>query len=498
MKSTIFLLKQHLDSAIFAEFETASGLNVAPYFFVSWRLANKYPHLLESTLVLSYQQSVPGPFGDRWKKQVREPDLTRRLFTYFRRFGAVAITLTVLQFTGTLSPSVQRVIIHLLQPLVFAGLIVLFNLCYHYPAFFAIVAVVFTSAVVLIIYDKWNSEKVQPADDDKANGRALASSEGGKELWATPSVKMNAVRPVEPSDNRERGKFIYGAVNLGQSTGSDHRITPDIPLSRSTGDGGTAKRGVVASVRVVPIDQLHGDDLKMQVSRRSQDVSVSQGPPDRDDKAVNMYVVGISSNNDECNSMALPGGVLLENRRPSNVQSSPTVVSATVSIKVPPLSVLAAPVSSVDGTADDSSVVSVAVSESHIPAARRKRRTWPLQRETKTIDPSIFDISSDDEDEAKITSPDDSVILELRRSIDIPLSPILAGDQTSAVRPLRRVCKRQTWPLQRESKIIDVSRFDICSDDDESEPKSSHKVPNAASKSFYEVSSSSEDEFCAR
>ena len=218
------VLRQHLDNAVSSDGDANSrtSLNVAPYFFVSTRLARKYPHLLESCLVLSFQQSAPGPLGDRWKKHKNENDSGRGCFEFSRNLGIVAASVTLLQIIGSSPQFTQRIIIHLLQPLMLAGLIVFFNLCYNYPAFFAIASVISVLILVRVLYDKWKSDKVHPEPEDD---RQVDEFEGNEGTKTTRSGKLNSIRPADQTEPPR--KTVKRAADIPVDSGREGGILKD-------------------------------------------------------------------------------------------------------------------------------------------------------------------------------------------------------------------------------------------------------------------------------
>jgi len=111
-------------------------LDAPRYLFVSTNVAQMFPDLLESVIIRSYHSYLPGEIGNKWKF---EP-------TYYSNFWRVglgsnrgkkfiltAVILSGLQQLGASSPTVQRVTIHLLQPLAICGLSILWLMLWENP-----------------------------------------------------------------------------------------------------------------------------------------------------------------------------------------------------------------------------------------------------------------------------------------------------------------------------------------------------------------------------
>jgi hypothetical protein len=195
------LLKQLLGKALSeAEKSPTSRLfNVAPYLFVSTRLANKYPHLMESMLVLSFCLQTPGPFSSRLKKP-EVLSITRRTIKYILSFSVLGLAIALIQYIGASSLSVQRVLIHLMQPLLLACLIICLNLCYRFPAFFAIIAILLFISWALICRSKIYSRKVLPSSELIQHNPTVETFDESREsstpMYSGKSMTACKIEPV--------------------------------------------------------------------------------------------------------------------------------------------------------------------------------------------------------------------------------------------------------------------------------------------------------------
>lgn len=121
-------------------------LNAPDYLFVSTQLANSFPELLESMVVRSYFSYSPGEFSKKWKIShfsLSSP-LSRMSWSRgkVRRFTFSALTTAILQSIGAFSPTLQRVLIHSMQPLVLSGMYFVFDLLLRNPFYFIPIGVV--------------------------------------------------------------------------------------------------------------------------------------------------------------------------------------------------------------------------------------------------------------------------------------------------------------------------------------------------------------------
>jgi hypothetical protein len=130
-------------------------------------VANYFPQTLASTIVLSYQTSLPGEISHKWKSH--HDSFATQIFHFFsssssppppssrrvRRFTLTAVVLNLLQQLGSLSPTLQRLILHTIQPMICGGLFLLGYLMNRHPLSFIALGVVIIGFVVLILRAVW-------------------------------------------------------------------------------------------------------------------------------------------------------------------------------------------------------------------------------------------------------------------------------------------------------------------------------------------------------
>jgi hypothetical protein len=105
-------------------------LDAPSYLFVSSILAKKFPEKLESMIILSYKNHLPGPVCAKWKKTVR-----KSVMQGCRNISVVAMSVVLMKSIGSLPRSVQRIAIHSLQPLFVAAFLVLMIFFWDHPLF---------------------------------------------------------------------------------------------------------------------------------------------------------------------------------------------------------------------------------------------------------------------------------------------------------------------------------------------------------------------------
>jgi hypothetical protein len=165
-------------------------LNAPEYLFVSTQLANAFPNLLESMVVRSYFSFSPGELSKKWR--ISHFSLTSSPLSMWswsrgrvRRFTVTALTTAALQYLGAFSPTLQRVMIHSLQPLALSAMYFVFDLMLRHPLYF----LPFGSVALYVLYRLVEGEyrrrdqemgegrqeihplEVDPVDKAKENGK---------------------------------------------------------------------------------------------------------------------------------------------------------------------------------------------------------------------------------------------------------------------------------------------------------------------------------------
>lgn len=130
-------------------------LDAPKYLYVSTSLANKFRDLLESVIIQSYHSYSPGELAKKWRGPgyllltSPEPSLWSSARSSARRVTLSALTISFMQTVGAMSPTIQRVMIHTLQPLVLAALVFFGQLVYTTnPLYF----IGFAFALGLLLY----------------------------------------------------------------------------------------------------------------------------------------------------------------------------------------------------------------------------------------------------------------------------------------------------------------------------------------------------------
>lgn len=126
-------------------------LDAPTYLFLSTNLAKRFPDLIESMIILSYHHYLPGEVSKQWigkhgsgnsSSETIDSCWWKTYSNFFRRFSVSAATVSILKYIGSSPPSLQRVMIHSLQPIVLTAVAVAGYYFISNPALFTIFAVV--------------------------------------------------------------------------------------------------------------------------------------------------------------------------------------------------------------------------------------------------------------------------------------------------------------------------------------------------------------------
>lgn len=112
-------------------------LDVPKYLFVSTNLAEKFPNMLESMIIRSYHYHLPGELQKKWHVNTDRDSVIVR---FLRNFSIFAMTISILQWVGSSPSSLQRAVIHTVNPLLFGGIIILLLFLFNNPIYLTVVA----------------------------------------------------------------------------------------------------------------------------------------------------------------------------------------------------------------------------------------------------------------------------------------------------------------------------------------------------------------------
>eukprot|EP00981_Chlorochromonas_danica_P016200 scaffold16024_cov258-Ochromonas_danica.AAC.10 len=135
-------------------------LNATNYFFVSHRVAESYPQLVESALVLSYANHLPGEVSKLWQQKIarfnRRASSNARNRTWLRYLAMFFKTglISSMVYLGAYAPlPLQRLVIRVMEPLILSALTLGFYFFMNKPIY---LAVLFGGLIILTSLLVWD------------------------------------------------------------------------------------------------------------------------------------------------------------------------------------------------------------------------------------------------------------------------------------------------------------------------------------------------------
>lgn len=173
-------------------------LNAPDFLFVSMQIARAYPTLLESMIVQSYQQYLPGELARKWRDSSRWRGLLQsnpstenssdakeekkdQEHHSWRQVSVVLFALSGLQMMATFPFFLQKIVLRFLQPFLFAGLVYIwFENIQHSLSYIIIFALVIGYVCMALVWSFFReSQRVRFEDhqSQRLGDIAIVSSE---------------------------------------------------------------------------------------------------------------------------------------------------------------------------------------------------------------------------------------------------------------------------------------------------------------------------------
>jgi hypothetical protein len=184
-------LKVLVDSALStSQVDWQQPIDSTDYFFVSKAIAQKYPHLLESAVVLSFHSYFPpGRMSNQWGNNMILNGKHSRGFSWFLKILSLALFVVgLLQFVGTMNMNVQTFIMSLVLPLAFVAAYVAVSFLIQHSIWLAVVAVVLLCIVAKHFITNARHMRAIREDSDKKELIIMPwSAAGGDGLYTFPA-----------------------------------------------------------------------------------------------------------------------------------------------------------------------------------------------------------------------------------------------------------------------------------------------------------------------
>lgn len=238
------------------------SLNAPDYLFVANRLAASYPELVESKLVQTYSNYLPGEAGNVWTTKLQQYEVNRQsIYCYLPK---VSLVFLLVQLAATTSMHTQCIIIRVLEPLILSTLTFGCVLLLHKPVFLAVFCIVLVCLVAMAIRDYFRSSAVISVNSLPGDAAAIAAGD-------QPAM----IIPVDVENNH-----------------------PSLPIEYASSDGLSADDDILFN-RLFSDFSVSDDDT---LPRCLRDSSESSSSAEDSDHALNIIFGGGSNYSDNSSS----------------------------------------------------------------------------------------------------------------------------------------------------------------------------------------------------
>ena len=235
VRSASYAMQQAVQRVCCSASDVSTIILDAPrYLFVSANVAKRFPGLLESVIVLSYHSHSPGEIGKKWKFVSNYSRTGARV----RNFAITAVFLALLKNLGATSPTMQRVLIHSIQPLFVSMLILLWMFALSNPLFGAALLVLLVLAFAMVVRQYYIQRRnvaseIVPMAEDSSHSKAtrLLKDPAGKDFADVVSV---------PASDSGRIRSFSGE-NIGRKVDVVRRVSHTRPRVSSDASSGSAR-----------------------------------------------------------------------------------------------------------------------------------------------------------------------------------------------------------------------------------------------------------------
>ena len=166
-------------------------LDTTKHFFVSKRLADKYPHLLESIIVRSFHSYYPPGRMQKdwpWRPSGVQRTTDNDLQWAWRVFSVGALIVGILRLIGTLDINMQAMLVSMILP----GLLAIVTVLLENP-----IAAICVATVLIILVAKYHVFKEQEPDTNDDDSDSTPKIESAKSREKSYHGKAESVPHIE-------------------------------------------------------------------------------------------------------------------------------------------------------------------------------------------------------------------------------------------------------------------------------------------------------------
>ena len=203
---------------VFAE-SRAPILDAPQYLFVSRQAANTFPQLMESAVILSYHSYLPGPISHGWRRTARISDLFS--IEFWSSITLTSVGMVFMKQFGALSPTLQKIIIHAVQPGIGSAFALFLSLLVKYPVSFSGILVV---GLIVYFINKKLCRQTNADEDNISNPE--------KETHRSMNMSLDKTERDEADDNESDSDSESNDLEVIKLSGalSDEIRAPTTPI----------------------------------------------------------------------------------------------------------------------------------------------------------------------------------------------------------------------------------------------------------------------------
>eukprot|EP00981_Chlorochromonas_danica_P012454 scaffold4951_cov143-Ochromonas_danica.AAC.1 len=194
-------------------------LNATDYFFVSRKVAQNYPHLVESALVLSYANHLPGEMGKVWQSKVRKEDRPSRggvevvvadggnrseshsSYLFFLGGLLKGGMISIMLYLGAYAPlPLQRLVIRVMEPLILSALTLGFYFFMHKPIYLGALMGGVVLLSCLLLWDYYRTKR----NKSRSSSGGIIGLAGGVAGRSSSARSFQSVAPAMISTSRTK------------------------------------------------------------------------------------------------------------------------------------------------------------------------------------------------------------------------------------------------------------------------------------------------------
>jgi hypothetical protein len=206
--------------------DSSYSLNVPDYLFVSTRVANKHPNIMESMIIRAYHTHLPGELGRKWNG---EENAKASWCSRMNHRGNVSLPtamigslMLTLQFAAMTPFEWQKMFLRFVQPFFYGGLVLLGQDIVASPIYIAITAFVLFAVVAFLVYSYYRYE-LDDSDNRLSKISPVAPVSAEEDRVANKEQMFVAVKKEMDMLKRNKGKNSrdWQSESKSQSRDSD-------------------------------------------------------------------------------------------------------------------------------------------------------------------------------------------------------------------------------------------------------------------------------------